>query len=235
MKNLFCSFCVILSCYATAQIERVEPPFWWEGMQEQTVQIMLYGENLAQYEIQISNLEKVEVHRVENPNYLFVNLDLTDQKATTLTINLTRDNRIHTSVNYEIKARESRPLLDSFNASDVIYLLMPDRFANGDPTNDSHPSVSEKSNRTDKDGRHGGDIKGIIDHLDYLEELGVSTLWSTPLCEDNDPKVSYHTYAQSDVYRIDPRFGTNQDYRRLADELHKRKMKLIMDYVTNHW
>lgn len=235
MKNLFCSFCVILSCYATAQIERVEPPFWWEGMQEQTVQIMLYGENLAQYEIQISNLEKVEVHRVENPNYLFVNLDLTDQKATTLTINLTRYNRIHTSVNYEIKARESRPLLDSFNASDVIYLLMPDRFANGDPTNDSHPSVSEKSNRTDKDGRHGGDIKGIIDHLDYLEELGVSTLWSTPLCEDNDPKVSYHTYAQSDVYRIDPRFGTNQDYRRLADELHKRKMKLIMDYVTNHW
>ena len=100
MKNLFCSFCVILSCYATAQIERVEPPFWLEGMQEQTVQIMLYGENLAQYEIQISNLEKVEVHRVENPNYLFVNLDLSDQKATTLTINLTKNNRIHTSVNY---------------------------------------------------------------------------------------------------------------------------------------
>ena len=112
---------------------------------------------------------------------------------------------------------------------------MPDRFANGDPSNDAHPSVKEQPNRNDKDGRHGGDIKGIINHLDYLEDLGVSALWSTPLCEDNDPRVSYHTYAQSDVYRIDPRFGTNEDYRLLADALHQRKMKLIMDYVTNHW
>ena len=112
---------------------------------------------------------------------------------------------------------------------------MPDRFANGNQSNDSHPDLTEKVNRNEQDGRHGGDIEGIIKNLDYLNELGITTIWSTPLCEDNDPKVSYHTYAQSDVYRIDPRFGRNKDYKRLAENLHQRGMKIIMDYVTNHW
>ena len=112
---------------------------------------------------------------------------------------------------------------------------MPDRFANGNPLNDSHPDLKDKLNRSDKDGRHGGDLEGIIKNLDYIEELGATAIWSTPLCEDNDPSVSYHTYGQSDLYRIDPRYGSNQDYKRLATSLHKRGMKLIMDYVTNHW
>ena len=111
---------------------------------------------------------------------------------------------------------------------------MPDRFANGNPLNDSHPDLKDKLNRSDKDGRHGGDLEGIIKNLDYIEELGATAIWSTPLCEDNDPSVSYHTYGQSDLYRIDPRYGSNQDYKRLATSLHKRGMKLIMDYVTNH-
>jgi glycosidase len=112
---------------------------------------------------------------------------------------------------------------------------MPDRFANGNTENDSNPAMTEKVNRKQPGGRHGGDIKGIMDHLDYLEELGVTTLWSTPLNEDNDKGYSYHGYAQSDVYNVDPRYGTNEDYRALGTALHKRDMKLIMDYVTNHW
>ena len=218
-----------------AQIEKVEPPFWWEGMQESTIQLMLYGKNLSQYDLELDSSKRIDVSRVENPNYLFVDLDLSEHIAGKLKFNLIKQGKIFSSFNFEIKNRERRENIPSFNSSDVIYLLMPDRFSNGDFSNDSNPSVIEQPNRNNKDGRHGGDIKGIINQLDYLEELGVTALWSTPMCEDNDPEISYHTYAQSDVYRIDPRFGTNQDYRSLADALHKRKMKLIMDYVTNHW
>jgi len=112
---------------------------------------------------------------------------------------------------------------------------MPDRFANANPSNDSHAQLQEKADRSNPGGRHGGDIEGVIKNLDYLEDLGVTAIWSTPLLEDDDPSYSYHTYAQSDVYKIDPRYGTNEDYRRLAKEMEKRDMKLIMDYVTNHW
>ena len=112
---------------------------------------------------------------------------------------------------------------------------MPDRFANGNPNNDTDKSLNEKADRSLPGGRHGGDIEGIIKHLDYLEELGVTAIWSTPLCEDNDKVHSYHTYGQSDVYKIDPRYGTNEEYVRLSAELKKRNMKLIKDYVTNHW
>ena len=218
-----------------AQIEKIEPPFWWEGMQESTIQLMLYGKNLSQYDLELDSSKRIDVSRVENPNYLFVDLDISEHIAGKLKFNLIKQGKIFSSFNFEIKNRERRENIPSFNSSDVIYLLMPDRFSNGNFSNDANPSVIEQPNRHNKDGRHGGDIKGIINHLDYLEELGVTALWSTPMCEDNDPEVSYHTYAQSDVYRIDPRFGTNQDYRSLADALHKRQMKLIMDYVTNHW
>ncbi len=235
MKHLFSFLLLFFSLFGQAQVERIEPPFWWEGMKNSTLQLMLYGENLAAYSLNIPTIDNIEVHRVENPNYLFVDLDLSDQQHGIVEINLLKKGKVQTIIEYEIKVREQRPNISSFNAADVIYLLMPDRFANGDPSNDAHPSVTEQPNRNDKDGRHGGDIKGIINHLDYLEDLGVSAIWSTPLCEDNDPRVSYHTYAQSDVYRIDPRYGTNEDYRLLADALHQRKMKLIMDYVTNHW
>jgi glycosidase len=113
----------------------------------------------------------------------------------------------------------------SFDASDVMYLLMPDRFANGNPNNKNDASTTEKYNRDLPEGRHGGDIKGIIKNLDYIASLGVTTIWCTPLCEDNDATFSYHTYAQSDVYKIDPRFGTNDDYVRLASEIHKKELK----------
>ena len=222
-----------------AGIQKVEPPFWWSGMKNTKLQLMLYGPNIAEYAVSIPDNEVVldSITKTENSNYLFLNLDLSNisgNKKFKLVLNQKgRKELVHT---YQLKQREKNSASrESFDSADVIYLIMPDRFANGDPKNDSHKDVTEKLNRTDKGGRHGGDLQGVIDHLDYLDDLGVTALWSTPLLEDNEPVYSYHTYAQSDYYKIDPRYGTNNDYRRLADEMHERDMKLIMDYVTNHW
>src|SRR5690606_6453573 len=135
---------------------------------------------------------------------------------------------------YSLKQRkENSTQRESFNSSDLIYLIMPDRFANGNTNNDNHKETTEKVNRSEPFGRHGGDIEGIIKNLDYIQELGATAIWNTPLCEDNDGRGSYHGYGQSDVYRIDPRYGTNEDYLRLRAELKKRAMKVIMDYGTN--
>ncbi|MEK9565750.1 MAG: cyclomaltodextrinase N-terminal domain-containing protein, partial [Flavobacteriaceae bacterium] len=177
MKRVFAVLFVLFALSGQAQLERVEPPYWWEGMENPNLQLLLYGNNIAQYDVTVPSLEKVAIHRVVNPNYLFVDLDLSGQQAGRIEINLHKEGKVQWSSQYEIKKREQRPAIDSFNATDVIYLLMPDRFANGDPSNDAHPSVTEQPNRKDKDGRHGGDIQGIINHLDYLEELGVSALW----------------------------------------------------------
>jgi len=224
---------------AKSGLQKVEPPFWWSGMKNSKLQLMLYGNNIAAYTVTVSDKEVVldSITKTENPNYLFLNLDLSKvsgNKNFELVLNQKGKKKLVQS--YELKQRERNSAnRNSFDSSDVIYLIMPDRFANGDPKNDSHKDVIEKANRADKGGRHGGDIQGVIDHLDYLDDLGVTALWSTPLLEDNEPVYSYHTYAQSDYYKIDPRYGSNNDYRRLADEMHERDMKLIMDYVTNHW
>ncbi|MFT4830690.1 MAG: glycosidase [Psychroserpens sp.] len=219
-----------------AQIDRVEPPFWWSGMKNTQVQVMLYGKGIASYTPEIKGLRIESEERTENANYLFITLNTEGVTAGIFKILLKDGDNLVQTIPYEL--RERRPNSsdrESYDASDLVYLLMPDRFANGNPAIDSHPDVIEKVNRKLDGGRHGGDIQGIIDHLDYIEELGATAILSTPLCEDNDKKYSYHTYAQSDVYKIDPRFGNNEDYKRLASELHKRDMKLIYDYVTNHW
>lgn len=232
-------FLVFLVCgfSVNAQIDHMEPPFWWSGMQQNELQIMFHGKDIAQYDVAVSNDVVINgITKTENPNYVFVTLDLKDVAAGTLKIDFKKKGKVAFSKNYEVKERrESSALRQGFDASDVMYLIMPDRFANGDPKNDSSKEMLEKADRENLGGRHGGDIQGIIDHLDYIEELGATALWSTPLLEDDDPTYSYHTYAQSDVYNIDPRYGTNEDYKRLSAEMHKKDLKLIMDYVTNHW
>ncbi|MEJ1223223.1 glycoside hydrolase family 13 protein [Sediminicola sp. 1XM1-17] len=237
MKKVLLLICSVLICASVmAQIDRVEPPFWWSGMQNTQLQVMLYGKDIAKYSPEIKGIPIIDVHRPENPNYLFITLDTKEVKAGAFEILLKDGNKLVESLDYELRERKPNSAQrQGYDASDLIYLLMPDRFANGNPAIDSHPDVVEKVDRKLDGGRHGGDIQGIIDHLDYIEELGATAIWSTPLCEDNDEKYSYHTYAQSDVYKIDPRFGTNEDYKRLAAELHQRDMKLIFDYVTNHW
>ena len=236
MKKLIFSLITLFTLSLSAQIDRMEPPFWYEGMNKSEVQVLFYGKNIAQNLVQVSNNVVItNVTKTENPNYLFVTIDTKNVKAQELQFTFTNGKKSFKR-NFEIKKRRPNSALrKSFDASDVMYLLMPDRFANGNPNNDSSPELQEKANRSLPGGRHGGDIQGIINNLDYIKELGATAIWSTPMCEDNDKGYSYHTYGQSDVYRIDPRYGTNEEYKKLADEMHKRGMKLIKDYVTNHW
>ncbi|HEA31114.1 MAG TPA: alpha-amlyase [Leeuwenhoekiella sp.] len=220
-----------------AQLKRVEPPFWWSDMHLQNLQVLFYGKNIADYDVSVSDeIEIIQVKKTENPNYLFVTIKSKAVKPGTYTFLFQKEGATAFSQEYTFKERRAHSAArKGFDSSDLIYLLMPDRFANGNPANDSAPAMTEKTNRKQPGGRHGGDIQGIKDHLDYLQDLGVTTVWSTPLNEDNDKSYSYHGYAQSDVYRVDPRYGTNEDYKDLAACLHERDMKLIMDYVTNHW
>ena len=236
MKKYILALLILSNFVSNAQIDRVEPPFWWSDMNLSEVQIMFYGKNIAQNEVAVSSgLVIKTIQKTENPNYLFVTIDTKNVAAQDFVFTFKNGKKSFTQ-NYTLKSRrDNSKYRKSYDSSDVIYLIMPDRFANGNPDNDSSKSTSEKSNRTNPGGRHGGDIEGIINNLDYIKELGATALWPTPLCEDNDEGYSYHGYGQSDVYKMDPRYGTNEDYVRLSAELHKRGMKNIMDYVTNHW
>lgn len=237
MNRLIVAICLLLSMQTTfAQLERLEPPNWWADMNLTSVQLLCYGENISDYEVSSKDITIVNVERTENPNYLFVNVNFEGLSAGEYSFKFKKKGSKSFTKAFALKERDANSKeRESFNSSDLVYLIMPDRFANGDTSNDSMPSVTEKVNRAEQGGRHGGDLQGVINQLDYLEDLGVTALWSTPLLEDNDAKYSYHTYAQSDVYKIDPRYGTNEDYKRLATEMEQRDMKLIMDYVTNHW
>ena len=228
---------LLLSLSAFAQIDKVEPPFWYAGMHNPELQILFYGKNIAQYETSVSNNIVIKnVAKTENPNYIFVTIDTKNLPASDFVFSFKNKDKVAFTKNYSLKARRANSAeRKSFDSSDMMYLIMPDRFANGNPINDSNSATTEKANRSLPGGRHGGDIAGIIKNLDYLSELGVTALWSTPLCEDNDKGYSYHGYGQSDVYKIDPRYGTNEEYVRLSAEMKKRGMKLIKDYVTNHW
>ncbi len=171
----------------------------------------------------------------ENPNYLFINLQIAhNAKAGVYRLEFTIGKK-KTIYNYELKQRQPNSAeRKGFGAQDVIYLIVPDRFANGDPNNDSHPEMIEKANRSKPGGRHGGDIQGLINNLDYINELGATTIWCTPLTADNEAQHSYHGYACSDYYKIDPRFGTNDLFKQLVDNAHAKGLKVIKDMVPNH-
>ncbi|MBB4805164.1 glycosidase [Chryseobacterium defluvii] len=239
MRKLYIIVALSAASLAFSQkaLEKVEPAFWWKGMNNPELQILVYGKDIVKNEIELSDgIQVKKIQKVENPNYVFITINTSEINVPKFRIHVKNGKKNIDSYTYELKQREPNSInRNSFTSADVMYLIMPDRFANGNPSNDNTKDTAEKSDRKNHGGRHGGDIEGIIKNLDYLKELGVTTIWNTPLLEDNEPSYSYHGYAQSDYYKIDPRYGTNEDYRRMADELHKRDMKLIMDYVTNHW
>jgi neopullulanase len=237
MKKLLLLLVTLVTITAAAQLQRVEPPFWYAGMKNPELQIMFYGKNIVENAVSVSNkIVITNVQKTENPNYLFVTIDTKNVAAQDLVFTFSKNKKISFTQNYSLKSRRPNSALrNSYDASDVIYLLMPDRFANGNPNNDSTPDTSEKADRSKPSGRHGGDLAGILKNLDYIQQLGATAIWATPLCEDNDARGSYHGYGQSDVYKIDPRYGSNEEYLKLSAELHKRGMKNILDYVTNHW
>ena len=220
------------------KLERVEPMFWWAGMKSPELQLMVYGENISETNVSLKypGVELVSVTKVQSPNYMFVDLRLAENVLPgKFEIQFTKENKVVQTYLYELKAREKGSANRAgFNNSDVIYLITPDRFINGNPNNDWVEGMKEKPNRNDKDGRHGGDIRGIINSLDYLQKMGFTAVWLNPVLENNMTQVSYHGYSTTDFYKVDPRYGTNDEYRELNDELDKRGMKLIMDMIFNH-
>lgn len=222
---------------ASGEVARIEPLSWWTQMQT-PLQLLVAGERISDYGVRIEGGRGVKVtatHKADSPNYLFVDVAIDAAAAPgTYYLVFSKEGR-EFKMPYEIAARrEGSAQRRSFTTSDMIYLLMPDRFANGNPENDSTPDTQEKADREAFFGRHGGDIQGIRDHLDYIADLGATVIWPTPLLLDDEPEGSYHGYACADYYRIDPRFGSNEEYRNLVAEAHEKGLKVIMDVVTNH-
>ena len=223
---------------ATAeQVTRVEPLSWWTGM-KMPLQLLVQGENISEYNVAIEGGKGVSVEKInkaDSPNYVFVDVKIAaNAQPGTYYIVFSKDGQSF-KYPYEIAAREegSAERL-SFTTADMIYLIMPDRFANGDTTNDSTDDTDDKYARNELFGRHGGDIQGIIDHLDYISDLGATAIWCTPLLEDNQPEHSYHGYACTDYYHIDSRFGTNDLFKEYVEKAHEKDIKIIMDIVPNH-
>jgi glycosidase len=239
--NLICLFLFIASS-ALAQIpalERIEPTNWWVGMKNNKLQLIVHGNQIATRNVTINYLgvNLLKVNKVENPNYLFLDLEISAAtQPGTFPIRFEKKGAKAIVSNYELKARNTQQVkAQGVNTKDFMYLIMPDRFANGDKTNDVVKGMNETSlNRDSMYLRHGGDIQGIINNLDYLQDLGVTALWINPLLTNDQPKTSYHGYANTENYRIDPRYGTNELYKKLIDELHKRGMKMVQDLVHNH-
>ncbi|SMP34107.1 glycoside hydrolase family 13 protein [Chryseobacterium profundimaris] len=237
MKKLYTIFTLSVASIAFSQIQKVEPAFWWKGMKNPELQILVYGKDIAKNEIELSDGVQIKnIQKVENPNYVFVTINTNEINVPKFKINVKNGKKSIGSYTYELKQRNPNSAnRESYTSKDVMYLIMPDRFANGDEKNDSSSNLIEKANRNLPNGRHGGDLRGIINNLDYIQNLGATAVWLTPVNEDNEKVYSYHGYAQTDLYKIDQRYGTNEEYKELSQKLNQRNMKLVMDYVTNHW
>ena len=240
VKSVFAKLPIVViaaTCGAEPAVERVEPPFWWAGMQHPGLQIMVRGEAVGGLTPQLDcrAVRHVGTQRVASPNYLFIDLELAPDLAPGSCDIRLQSGDYETTVNYRFERRRpGSASRQGFTSADVIYLVMPDRFANGDPDNDSVPEMRERADRTNPDGRHGGDLQGIIDHLDYIADMGYTQVWLNPILENNEPTFSYHGYSTTDYYRVDPRFGDNELYRELAAEARQRGMGIIMDLIPNH-
>ncbi|AUP80720.1 glycoside hydrolase family 13 protein [Flavivirga eckloniae] len=220
-------------------ILRVEPPNWWIGFKNTTLQLLVQHPNISEWapEVSYTGVSIEKIHQADSPNYLFIDLNISETaKAGKFNIIFKKENTDDLICTYELKSRE-KPSEDyiGFDSSDAVYLITPDRFANGNPDNDTNTDLQEKTiDRTNNYARHGGDLAGIINHLNYIDDLGFTAIWSCPLLTNDMPESSYHGYAITDYYEVDPRYGTLNDYKSLAQEMSKRGMKLIMDQVANH-
>ena len=216
---------------------RVEPPFWWADMHHTELQIMVYGKDISATRVEINQPGVVlrEVVKLDSPNYLFLYLDLSDAAPGSFPINFYSGRRLQLTYNFELRQREAGSRYrQGFDASDAIYLLMPDRFSNGNTANDNIPGMHEGVDRANPNGRQGGDIQGIRNHLNFLHEMGFTALWLNPVYENNQPRYSYHGYAITDFYRVDPRLGTMDDFIHLVRDARAKGMDIIKDMIFNH-
>lgn len=219
------------------QVEQVHPLNWWAGMKDPHLQILIHGKNLSACQPSLAKAQGISLERVirvDNPDYLILYVNTREAQPQTFDIVLKKDGVRPYTISYELQPRK-HTWQGGFDASDVVYLLMPDRFANGNTDNDGGMGLADPLiGRNEPFGRHGGDIAGINNHLDYLEDLGISAIWTTPILTNDMPGGSYHGYAITDYYHIDPRFGTNEEFAAFVDNCHHHGIKYIMDLVFNH-
>lgn len=222
---------------APYQIQHVEPLNWWVGMKRADLQVMVHGEKISELEpvLSYAGVRVTGVSRTDNPNYLFVNLKITKEaKPGELKLQFKRGKDVVVSHPYRLEARSpGSAQRRSFDSTDAVYLLMPDRFSNGNPANDV-AGMREGSDRSDPTKRHGGDLAGMQSQLDYIRDLGFTMIWPTPLLENNQPTYSYHGYSLTDYYKIDPRFGSNADFRNYVAAAKARGLGVVHDIVLNH-
>ena len=241
LKTLALSLLATFAANAAVNIDRVEPTNWYAGMKNPSLQLMVYGKGIKQANVSTdyAGVKVDSVVRLDSPDYLLVYLNLQGAQPGTMKLNFEQGGK-KKQVNYEIKRRDMPgEARQGFTNADVLYMLMPDRFADGNVKNNVVKGMLDQfCDRTQPSLRHGGDLEGIRQHLDYFNELGVTTLWFTPVLENDMPggggHSSYHGYATTDYYKVDPRFGTNEDYRRLVDEAHQKGLKVVMDMIFNH-
>ena len=228
---------------ATPNVTRIDPTNWFTDMQDPTLQLMVYGKDIkfADVTTDYPNVKIDSLIRLDSPNYLLVYLNLKGAKPGEITLTFSNKNGKKTTKKFQLKAREMAGAdRKGFDISDVLYMLMPDRFANGNPKNDVIKGMEDQlCDRNEPSLRHGGDLEGLRQHLDYFTDLGVTALWLTPVLENDRPAdggkhSTYHGYATTDYYRVDPRFGTNEEYKALVDECHKKGLKVVMDMIFNH-
>ncbi|NEV94158.1 glycoside hydrolase family 13 protein [Psychroflexus sp. YR1-1] len=239
--HILCSFFLLILCSVDlhAQDLRIEPPNWWVGMQMDAIQLMVHSEDISAYEpgIQYEGVEITKVHQADSPNYLFIDLVISKEaRAGTFEITFSKKGAKTRGFDFSLHSRE-KPAEDyiGFNHKDVVYLITPDRFANGNPKNDVVETLREtKLNRDDDYARHGGDIQGIIDHLDYISDMGFTSIWTSPLLINDMVSSSYHGYAITDFYKVDPRFGNLEVYKELSRKASEKGVGLIMDMIANH-
>ena len=217
----------------------VEPLNWWVDMNSPKFEILVHGDKVGECDVNISDerIKLIKTIKLENSNYIVLGIQILERsKAFSFDIEFSKEGKLFEKYNYQLLKKSKRILAnDTYNSSDVIYLITPDRFSNGDKKNDIVSSLREKKiNRRKPSSRHGGDIKGIINHLDYISDMGFTAIWSTPMLENNMKNLSYHGYAITDLYKIDPRMGTNELYKELSIKAKEKGIKLIKDVVLNH-
>lgn len=238
-KTLTLLFIFCLNHFVNAQIQHVEPLNWWVGLKNPNLQLLIHGENISETQPSINypGLSIKKVNKADSKNYLFLDLIIAKTtKAGSFTINFKKAGKIVYTYNYSLLPKQqSSAQIRGFNSSDVIYLITPDRFVNGDYSNDVVIGMKEsKINRSFDGGRHGGDIRGMINSLDYIANMGFTAIWPTPVLENNMSGYSYHGYAITNHYKVDPRYGTLDDYKELSTKARQRGIKLIFDEVLNH-
>lgn len=241
MKKILSALCLlgVASAYANINVDKIDPPHWWAGMHDRTLQLQVHGEGIrdSRFSLDYPGVKIDSVVRLDGtPNWQHVYLTISpDARPGTMTLKWTGDGKT-VSRKYELRPRRTKAGAQGFSSADVLYLIMPDRFADGNPGNNVIPSMRhpESVNRQDPNLRHGGDFEGIRQHIGYLDSLGITAVWFNPVLENDMPGGSYHGYATTDYYAVDPRFGSNAEYASLVDTLHSHGIKTVMDMIFNH-